>query len=435
LQYVVFVNRSRHTAAPAGAGRSWWRWVKRGALSGAVLAGLPAGATQAQTPNRARYESELSFGVSLVGALAPTFKVGYGLDLRFGTGPTVGFLRVEGRSIGHVRLVSGIQRLSESSLFGEIGLAFHSRHRGGLLGPGVGAHLGAGVWRQPFAFTLAGTPILIGDRRNYDVALMATAVAGISGQTNEVPGRPLRAGELLLLPEVFGWMWNPAGDEVDDPRAAERAAIAAERLEGARMEHASIHAFVRMAAELAAVGAPAALVEQARAAAEEEAEHTVICLALAGVPAQLQPLPPEAGRPRFARSSREALACLGREAWVDGCLGEGTAAARATLASAGARQPAVAQAERLIARDEGGHAELSWRVLEWVWREGHPAVRDAIAAAIEEARPAAAAPTARDLDEEFLATQGLLPAHLQERAADQVLDRAQARLRHLGLPV
>jgi hypothetical protein len=76
------------------------------------------------------------------------------------------------------------------------------------------------------------------------------------------------------------------------------------------------------------------------------------------------------------------------EAWTDGCLGEGAAAARAARAHSGAEEPACRAALASIADDEARHAELAFAVLAHCLAAGGSEVGDAVAAAVEAPEPA-----------------------------------------------
>jgi hypothetical protein len=125
-------------------------------------------------------------------------------------------------------------------------------------------------------------------------------------------------------------------------------------------EHASILAFHELALDLALVGAPPSLVRRAKLAADDEARHARICFSIASayLGRAVGPGPLPRARPR-----RPSLPRLAREALVDGCFGEGLAAELAWSRRARARDPAIFQANDLIARDEARHAELAWDVL------------------------------------------------------------------------
>jgi hypothetical protein len=416
-------------------GSRWQPWMQRGVLTTAALAVAPATGARAEP----RYPTDVSVGMSLGVAFAPKARVAYGFDLRFRTSTErLPFIRLEGRGISSFRLVGGVQvpRLDNTASvvplgyivpFAELGVAFHSRQQWDPLGWSLGVHAGLGLWNQSVTLGLAATPPVLGDRRNYDAAALATYIPLIpyNVAAPAESGRLLRVDDGIVLPAVICGTWG-LGDEAT-VHASERAMVAAERIQAARMEYASIPAFERMAAELAVVGAPAALVERARAAADDERRHTGLCLALAGVPAALAPLPSTAARPRFDRATDEALATLAREAWTDGCLGEGAGAASAARAAITARCPAVRDAERTIARDEHGHAELAWQALAWLWRAGGAHTRDAIEEAVFEEPAAEPAPASSALDEELLAAAGIIGKSERRQSRSQVQEMAGAR--------
>jgi hypothetical protein len=139
--------------------------------------------------------------------------------------------------------------------------------------------------------------------------------------------------------------------------------IAAEWLEDARMEHASIASFARFTLDLLAYGAPAGLVEAAQRAGLDECEHAKLCFGLAarfgaGVqgPAQLM-----AAGASVAPSLWHAASAAFRE----GCVSETFAALQAAEACERATDPEVKRALQRIAADEASHAELAWRFVAW----------------------------------------------------------------------
>ena len=117
-------------------------------------------------------------------------------------------------------------------------------------------------------------------------------------------GRPIHDGEAFVLPEVIGG-------------SPPRTPAAAHWMRAARTEYASVAAFARLATELMALGAP---------------------------------------RPDLT------LRELAIEALLEGCIGEGVAAAEAARAIEGASER-VRPVLETIARDELRHATLSWGVL------------------------------------------------------------------------
>lgn len=96
-------------------------------------------------------------------------------------------------------------------------------------------------------------------------------------------GRPLRVRGRQLHPELRGgtdWTLGARPDPAGlDP--ATRRALEALWLHDAQKEHASVPAFSRISWILAALGAPAELLEGAHRAALEEIDHTRRCFALA----------------------------------------------------------------------------------------------------------------------------------------------------------
>jgi hypothetical protein len=127
----------------------------------------------------------------------------------------------------------------------------------------------------------------------------------------------------------------------------------------ARLEHASVFAFRRLASELRGFGAPRALVSRARRSAREETRHarttTRIARRLGGKPA----------RARVDANPRRSLFDLARENAVEGCIRETYGALLAAYQARTAEDPEIRKEVSRIARDEAAHAELSWRVHRW----------------------------------------------------------------------
>jgi hypothetical protein len=189
-----------------------------------------------------------------------------------------------------------------------------------------------------------------------------------------VEGRPLLDHGQLILAEPrpgTGWAAAPAS-------AARHDALAALWLRDALVEHASIASFARAAQELLAAGAPASLVAACHRAALDEIRHAELSFALAAryagrafAPGPLPALPARAG----------GLARIVADTFIEGCVAETAAVVRAERALAGCRDPEVARALRVIARDERRHAALAWRTVAWAVTAGGGAARDALAAA------------------------------------------------------
>ena len=260
-------------------------------------------------------------------------------------GAAVGRLALVGREF---RLVTGVQGGFRNFLVGvagEVGVGYDLRESGGLfVQPGVEA-IGAQIFtaRAHFAFD-----------RDTSVSVGARFGPGSSPGCVSA-GRPLRDCHGLVT--TGGAALVASGEEHPAARLwAERAAA----------EWASVPAFEQLAEQLAACGAPAALVRRALEAADDEARHTVMSAAMAarfaGGPVWLAA--PLAGR-RPALSGEAGLARLARESWLDGCLAEGAAAASAAAEAASTADRAIARTQTIIAGEEARHAELAWDVLAW----------------------------------------------------------------------
>jgi hypothetical protein len=156
----------------------------------------------------------------------------------------------------------------------------------------------------------------------------------------------------------------------------ERVREGQEWLGAALDEHASIVAFVQLAAELMVLGAPRPLVLGARRAAADEARHTRLCFSIAS--AYLGRRLGPTALPRLPVAPVPSLVRLAQEALLDGCFGEGVAARLAELRAPAARDPVVRRALEIIAEDEARHADLGWRTLEWCLECGGADVREAL---------------------------------------------------------
>ncbi len=149
-------------------------------------------------------------------------------------------------------------------------------------------------------------------------------------------------------------------------------------------ECASIPAFLALARDLARVGAPSSLVENAQRAAIEEAKHTRLCAELAGeytgmdVGARMPRVPR-----RMVANQQALLERLAIESCWDGCIGEGAAAARARRLAVHTHDVRTRETLSIIARDEQGHADLAADILRFCIAVGGKSVRNAIAESIE----------------------------------------------------
>jgi hypothetical protein len=144
----------------------------------------------------------------------------------------------------------------------------------------------------------------------------------------------------------------------------------------AHLEAASVHAFARFARELHALGAPEALVADAWRSALEEIAHTRMVGMIAERFGGEVPVP-SIDEP----ASRDAFA-IALENAVEGCVRESYGALVAWYQAETATDPMVKSAMAQIAEDETRHAELSWRVAEWL----EPQLTESERARIAEAR-------------------------------------------------
>ena len=129
----------------------------------------------------------------------------------------------------------------------------------------------------------------------------------------------------------------------------------------AHLEAASVHAFSRLADELAAHGAPARLVRAARRAQRDEVRHARITARFARA---------HGGTPQpvkvAARAATRTLEELAVENTVEGCVRETFGALLATWQARVAGDGVVRRAMAGIAEDETRHAQLSWDIDAWV---------------------------------------------------------------------
>lgn len=124
----------------------------------------------------------------------------------------------------------------------------------------------------------------------------------------------------------------------------------------AALEEAAVAAFERMADELTALSAPHELVAGALDAADEERGHVVRVSGLA------RRFGAEPKRPTIEARRERKLFDIALENAVEGCVRETFGALVGTYQALAASEPAVAGEMAVIATEEVGHAELSWRV-------------------------------------------------------------------------
>ncbi len=128
----------------------------------------------------------------------------------------------------------------------------------------------------------------------------------------------------------------------------------------AYLETASIIAFRDLAVQLEAHGAPAALVKRLRRASQDEVRHARDIGALARARGA------ELASVAVEDTGRRSLLTLALENAREGCVRETWGAAYAVVQSMRAADPELRKAMRRIARDELGHAALSWDMAAWI---------------------------------------------------------------------
>ena len=195
-----------------------------------------------------------------------------------------------------------------------------------------------------------------------------------------VRGRQLRRFGRVVLPALAsGEDWAGLRSEVAIHQGDARA-LATQWRENGRTEYASVAAFARLALDLAALGAPPELLATANRDALDEIRHAELCFSLArSLDGQsVRPAPfAEASRARARpRSRRLALAMLAVDSLIDGALHEGVSARIVAKLAKRCEVPAIRDALKEIAGDEGRHAAHGWAVALWCAREGgEPVVR------------------------------------------------------------
>lgn len=185
----------------------------------------------------------------------------------------------------------------------------------------------------------------------------------------------------------------------------------------ARLEAASVPAFVRLAQDLARLGAPHDSIARTRAAAKDEVRHARVTRVLArrrgAVTAKA--VVGEAPRPSLARVALENA--------VEGCVRETYGALLATWQAAHAGDARIRKAMTRIAEDETRHAALSWDIHAWALGKLSLSAR----ARVEGARREAARELLREIAAEpapaVVREAGAPPAHVATALA-RSLERA-----------
>ncbi len=152
-------------------------------------------------------------------------------------------------------------------------------------------------------------------------------------------------------------------------------------------ECASIPAFLALARDLARASAPMSLVRAALQAAREEANHTDLCTKLANEHGahSITALTPAVPTHNDA-DAESLLRRLALEAFWDGCVAEGAAAAVARRSAFVAKDEKIRLALQTIAHDETNHARLAEQILAYCLSAGGRSIRHALRESFERKR-------------------------------------------------
>jgi hypothetical protein len=375
--YSAYPTGPHHAAAARAPG-----------LRTAVVGGFAAASLQA-TPSVAHawdLDPYLSFGTFLTYTFGAEQGLGWGFEARGGgTRETLadqecgvdpqpffyagGALRVEWYPSSHTRLLAaglaGHTFGGDLGGHGELGLGYRFGEDDGLDSV-LGVELGASIATLALHYEPLRAQI------SPAVGVFVPPVTMTTWRSCWVAGRPLRSETgFAKLPIVLR---SPCGARAHDPEAPREVA----RIWGrrAQTEWASIPAFHELSAQLRALNAPEALSARSREAAQDELRHAAMAATQA---ARFDGGAVEVGHrrlaPRPVLAGAAGLVRTAVESWLDGCLGEGVAAACAAEEARLAACPEIRRTQALIAEDEHRHAELAWDVIAWAIEAGGPDVR------------------------------------------------------------
>ena len=394
---------------------SRWSHLARHGLLGSTLLTIAAARPAAAESCDSEAASTLGFVIGM--DFTPNAKLIGGIEGRRCVGDqSEVFMRLElGRGArlivgGRARPFESMSDESDKEKLGlEAGLAMESSGK-------LGAHLAA-TYGYHFAYLAAqGLFPLSGRERPTRASMLFGLAPSALGSVSTVSeGRPLiHEGQLV----------RPAIAMLPVAHSSEDRAVRNHFASSAQLELSSVWTFLRLAAELAAVGAPDELIARALDAADDEVRHAGMCARAAGG-VELTPLAISAAQPRFLSRSKAALSTLVVEAWFEGCLNETAAAEEARLAADEA-EGSVGRMLAAIARDEQRHAELSWAVLAWVYDVAPGLAR---AALIDAPNLPAVALAAQD---PALARRGVASPKISRAARAHAEDEARVRIRALA---
>lgn len=379
--------RSPHPTPSSGRRRTLRRLARLAALGAACAAWTPGSAAAVETGAAIGPYVSFTFGEKL--------GIGYGIDTvvlfaadakssctdglgsGFGIGPSLQIGGINASTFQFVAALAAGGAVPDDEGLGIIGEAGITLHASKKERSGVGIHTGLAFQSSVFAHGFLRAEWLLD---SYSLGAGVRAPHLFNTKTTCIDGRPLRGHDGALVASATASL----GDALEDDagftvRGADREAAAAAWTRDALAEAASVPAFLQLVADLVAIGAPDALIDEAIAAAEDEVRHARACAHIASRLAGRRIAPALPASPlRQPLAGAEGMRRLAVESWLDGCLGEGAAAARAGLSARRAADPTIAGVRRGIAREEHGHAELGWSVLAWAVSRGGDEVRDAV---------------------------------------------------------
>ncbi len=193
-----------------------------------------------------------------------------------------------------------------------------------------------------------------------DAAFGCTIVQGDGCMTEVDADLPDVPGAVqLYCPDCSGSGRRPRG--LASIRAiAAPSALGAYFAKMAHDEAAAAQAFRRMRDELAAHGAPAALLVEAERAGRDELRHARIMARRAATQCAKVP------RPRVRRCPPRSLEAIARENAVEGCVRETFGALVLAFQAGRAQSTSLHRTLARIAEDETRHAALAWAVARWI---------------------------------------------------------------------
>ena len=192
-------------------------------------------------------------------------------------------------------------------------------------------------------------------------------------------GRPfIEGGRPRFAASTEGAGWSAGPTPATDMPAEARALLAEAWKKAALDEHAAVAAFSRLALELMAFGAPAALVARTNQAAAEEIVHAQMGFQLASAYAG-HPVRPDAFPLGEQLTLTRDLAAFAAATAREGCVGETLITLVALESLQHTTDPAVRATLERITTDEIGHAQLAWATVRWAIDVGGPEVHGAVA--------------------------------------------------------